>query len=289
VSYDAAEASVQDSSPVELVEIVRSDGVTHRHTSGSRDVEYGGQIYTAIPISRTSISVSMPGESDEDVSLTMPIDHPLVKRWTQQMTPPQRVSVSILRQNGGETRQIWAGDITSMACDRNVAKFRIPSRPGEWMMRAVSSVTVGRQCPHQLYDKMCRVSRTGSHGGLAHKVTATAIAVSGRNVTVDLGSTSRNNGWAESGEVRYPGTGESMTVGKQVDQNPGVSAVAVLTMQAPIIGLKTGDTIEVFAGCDWSIVTCDARFGNRQNYGGAWQKPDKNPFIPGRGGIKGSA
>lgn len=281
-----AEASSESSEPRELVRIVRSDGVTHHHTSASRDIVYEGNVYRAIPIQRGEIAVTMPGE-EKDLVLALPIDHPLCRRYTQQGVPPKRITCTIYRQNGGVTEQIWVGEITSMSAERGVAKFRVPSRAGEWMLRRIPTATVGRQCPHILYSAPCGVDRNGSHGGLAHKVATTVISVSGRDVTVDLGSTSRNGTWAEQGEVLHVGTTERMTVGRQTDLNPGTSAVARLTMQMQIVGMKVGDAVEIYRGCAHTIAACHSNFGNRDSFGGFPAMPTSDPFIPAGTGTEG--
>lgn len=286
MTFLAAEGSTQDSEPRELVVIARSDGPVYYLTSASSDITYNGQRYTALALERGEVAVTMPGE-EKELILTLPIDHALCRRWTQQAVPPRKVTVTVYRQNGGETEQIWIGDVTSMAAERGVSKFRVPSRAGEWMLRSLPSRMVGTKCPFVLYDSRCLVSREGSTGGVSHKVVTTVISVSGRVVTASLLSTSRNGTWSLNGELVHVPTGERMTVNNQADLNAGVSAVAQLTMQAPIVGMRAGDSIEVYAGCDWTIATCNTRFGNRQNFGGFNAMPLSNPFVPGSGGIRG--
>lgn len=265
---------------VELFKIERSDGVTYYHTSGVRDVEYDGQRWTAIAMDRSEVAIVMPGE-DEDMTLTLPIDHELCRRWVQMMTPPRSVAVTVWRQTSEGTDQIWYGEITDMGAERSVAKFRVPSSAGEWMLRQVPSVSVGRTCGVMLYSTPCGIAETGSHNNLAFRVSTTVIAVNGREVRVDLGSTSRNGDWAVHGIVRHVATGEAQTVDAQDDLSPGVSSVAVLTMRAPIPGMKVGDSVQILAGCDWTLKTCHEKFGNRQNFRGMPELDEANPFTPG--------
>lgn len=285
--YDA-EASAEDSEPRELVEISINDGVTiYRHTSATRDIVYAGERYTAIALARDAVMVTMPSESSNDVSLSLPIDHALCRRYTQQATPPKKIAVAIRRQNGGATEIVWAGFITSMAAEGRIARFRVPSRAGEWMLRTLPTATVGRKCPWVVYSDACGVSRTGSHGGLAFRVSTTVISVVGRKIRVDLGSTDRNGTWAEGGEVVHAATGERMTVGLQEDANPGVSGVADLTMQMAIIGLTAGNSVDIYRGCALTVADCETGFGNRQNFGGMPQMPTGNPFLPEGAGSDG--
>jgi hypothetical protein len=117
------------------------------------------------------------------------------------------------------------------------------------------------------------------------------ISVSGRDVRVDLtgvtaGDTYRAD-WAKFGEFVHVASGERMTIRLQTDLNPGVSTVADLSLQMPIVGLQIGDSVEVYAGCDWLVQTCNGKFGNKNNFGGFPELPTKNPFIPAGYGVAG--
>jgi hypothetical protein len=291
-AYDTAEASVEDSQPRELVSISINDGVTvYRHTSSVRDIVYGGNTYTAIPIERGPVTVTMP-DKEEDCVLTLPIDHALARRYTKYGTPPKKIAVTIYRQNGGITEQIWGGEISSMSCEGRVASFRIPSRAGQWMLRPIPAFTASRACPFFVFDSNCGVSRTGSGpSGLPHKVTTTVLYVNGRDVRVDLSTITASDplrsDWAEEGELLHVTTGERMTVYKQTDLGPGVSTVADLQLQAPIVGLAIGDSVEVYAGCPLDITTCNDKFDNKEAFGGLPQLPKKNPFTPAGWGVLG--
>ena len=292
MTFLSAAQSVQDSEPRELIEISINDGTTfHRHTSASRDILYGGNTFTAIPVERGEVAVTMPGD-EKDCILTLPIDHALVDRYCEQGNPPRKISVTIWRQDGGETEQIWAGEITSMNAERRVAKFRIPSRAGEWMLRPLPSTRAGRACPVFLYDSLCGVSRTGTGPtGLPHKVTTTVIYVDGNIVRVDLSTIPAGNAlrpdWARDGDLKHVATGEWLTIALQTDLSPGVSTVADLTLERPIVGVNVGDSVEVYAGCDMMIGTCDAKFGNKLNFRGFPHMPEENPFTPTSYGVGG--
>lgn len=289
MTFLSAAQSVQDSEPRELFTISVNDGVTvYRHTSATRDIIYGGNRYTSIAMERGEVAITMPGD-EKELILTLPIDHAFVRRWTAQAVPPRKVELTVYQQDGGETEQIWNGPITSMNADKSVAKFRVVSRAGEWMLRLLPKTTAGRECSNVLYDAACAVSRTGSFGGLAFKVTTTVIYVNGRDVRVDLGSTSRNGTWAEGGELLHTATGDRMTIALQTDLSPGVSAVADLRMQMPIYGLKVGDSVDVYAGCDHSIAVCRTKFDNKPNFRGFPSMPSQNPFTPAGYGPKGNA
>lgn len=283
------EPSVQDNNPRELVHIEINDGAgdEYFHTSASRDISYGGDIYTAIAMDRGALTVIVPNEETELV-LTLPIDHALVRRWPAQAAPPMKVVVTLMRMYPDDTvKTEWVGEIRDMASDGGAARFRIPSRAGQWMLKTVPSFTLSDQCVHALYDTRCAVSRTGSGpGGVAHKVTATIISKTGRDIKVDLATTDRNDDWALDGEIVHTSSGERRSVIAQSDIDPGVNGIATLTMNLPIPELVVGDSVDVYAGCDHDIDTCVEAFGNRQNYLGWHHKPARDFFSPVLGGTK---
>lgn len=292
MTFESAEGSVQDSEPRELFEFQISPptGVVYRHTSATRDIQYNGNFYTAIPIKRSAIGVLTTEAKEKEVEVLLPVDHALVRRYFAQGLPPKRISFTLRRQNGGQTETLWAGDVTSLSVSGGTARILIPSRAGAWMLRPIPSATITQSCPLILYSTLCGVSRAGSSpGGVAHQCVTTIISVNGRVIRVDLGDTDRNGTWAENGEVLHVASAERMTVRVQTDVDPGSSSVADLTMQSPIYGLKVGDTAHVFAGCDHAIAGlngCTPKFGNRQNYGGMPHLQDKNIFLPGSYGLR---
>lgn len=289
MTFLSAAQSVEDSEPRELVVIsINDDSTVYRHTSATRDIVYDGVLYTAIAIDRGEIAVTMPAV-ENDMILMLPIDHAVVRRYCQAGIPPKRVTVTVYRQDGGETEIIWVGDVTSMNAEGRVAKFRVPSRAGEWMLRPLPGVTAGRECGHLLYDTGCGVSRSGEGPtGTDHLIASTVIYANGRDVRVDLGHVARNGTWAENGELLHLDSGERMTISLQTDLNPGVSGVADLRMQMQIVGLSVGDTVWVFAGCDHSIEECRTKFDNKDRFLGFPQLPTKNPFIPAGYGAGGN-
>lgn len=276
------ESSPESSQPREVFTIAINGVATYRHTSASQDQVVGGSVYTALAMDREEIAITMP-DSEKEMKMTLPIDHPLVIRYCAAGSPPKRITVTVQRaQTGGEVETIWVGDVSSFSCDEGTASFLIPSRAGEWMLRAAGP-SVGIECPWVLYSTRCGVDRNGSYLSLAHKVTATVITINGRQITIDLGDIARKGSWALGGEMSF--AGESMTVLAQDDLAPyTLDSRSRLTLEAPLYGLTVGSSVTVYAGCDHTLAGeggCSLRFGNRQAYGGAAYLPEKDIFVPG--------
>ena len=270
--FDSDERSVQDSRPRELYTLVIGNQ-TYRLASGVRSISYGGNIYKAFQISRNEAGVSEETNSPKQLQITLPMSHPACQRYMAFGTPPKSCSVNIVRLqlNSGAAMAQWTGDIISIGFNRHMATFLVASTASRVMMR-VLGVTVGDQCSHALYDSMCTVDRN------AFKLTTTVLQVDGRKIKVDGGSGHLSPWWVY-GDAYHPGTGERMDIVSQQDLGPP-STVVWLTMQAPIVGLNTGDSVEVSPGCDHTITTgCFTKFNNKDNFGGMPSLPNFNPFV----------
>jgi hypothetical protein len=291
VSFDTTEASVQDSQPREYGEIVHGN-VTYRFSFASRDLVVGGVIYPAIAGTRGAQSPAGVGKAAE-MTITMPIDHAFCRRYTRNAVPPKLVTCTLWRQQSDlTTEQIWTGNILSMSVndDCTEASFNVRSRAASALLRVLPTVRAGRMCPYVWGDTLCGVDPDGTGPtGLPHKVTTTVTAIDGRIVRVNLSTIPAaddlRDGWATNGYFTDAASGEIMTILAHDDPSPGVSTLADLTLEAVISGLAVGSSVEVYAGCPREIVTCSAKFANKQRYGGEPQLPTKNPMAPQSYGV----
>lgn len=282
------EESEQDSSPRELVQITHGS-TTYRIATGTRDISYGGNVYTATAASRGELGVTTTTDPEKELTITLPIDHAFVRRYLQQGVPPRQITATVLRYySASVVEQLWVGEITAMSVDdRNTeATFRVPSRLGQSLVRRLPTITAGRLCPHMLYDDTCAIDRNGTNpDGIPYKLSTTVLHVSGREVRLDLSSVPVGNAhrsdWLVGGELVHTASGERMTIREQNDLNPGGSTVTVISMHLQIPVMKLGDNIEVYAGCKWDVTTCDQKFNNLPANGSYPYMPTGNPYVPG--------
>lgn len=277
------ESSVADSQPREFYEIVESASVTYRLASGVRDIDYGGNTFTASPAARTDIGV-VTTSGDLALVLTLPLAHGLAQRWPAQGSPPRQVTVTVYRKQmtSGAVEILQTGQIISMAIERHLARFQLQPRLTRQLARRVCSFTSQRLCPWTLYDPNCKLSDA------AFSITTTITDVNGRRIKVD-GSDGRfgDESYAVGGDVRHVTTGERQLVltesGVDVDGN------VTIDMQAPIPDIHVGDSVVIRAGCKHDIPTCGDKFANLVHYGGDPEMPTADLFIPGNKlGVYGS-
>lgn len=266
--------------PTEYCDIALSTGKTYRIASGNRDLQVGNLVYKAEPLMRTEISVPQASDSEGTLTLSLPSDHPAVERWFMLGVPPRQTAVTLWQkqERSGEVQRIWGGLVTSVSCDGGdddaIAKLLVPARSIDTMRRSLPTISNGRSCPHIWADTQCRIDRNN------FKRETTAILVDGRTVRVDMGAGHLGD-WAELGELVHVATGERMTVSKQTNLDPAHTNVADLEIELPIPELKTGDAVQIFAGCKRDLATCRDKYNNVINFGGSPRLPTRNLFLYG--------
>jgi len=282
------ESSSQDSEPRELFDIAHGT-TTYRLTSATRDLAFGGSVYTATANARGEIGRSASGDVKE-MSLFLPINHAFVRRYLQHGVPPMSPTCRLRRLYvpDNEIEQIWFGPIVSMSVDdmNATAEFRVASQVGRATRRILPTLTLSRSCSHTLYDATCGISRAATGpDGFPYKHTTTVNSVNGRDVRIDLTtvtpSHARRATWLVNGELVHVASGERRTIAAQADLAPGSSTLADVTLNLLIPGMKIGDAIEVYAGCAWDVATCDLKFGNIGKFSGCPYMPTSNPYVPG--------
>lgn len=270
MTYQADEESVEDGRPQEGFEFILPT-VTYRLTSGVKDVSIGGQTYRATTIERGAIDIKTDGDA-ADLEVPVLITHALPQRYLQLGVPPKRIDVNVYRKqlNSGDSVSVWTGRVVGMRCEKHVATFLIAQRLGDAAPRRIPTITVGRECPHVLYDTPCGVLRN------SFKVSTTVTAVDGAAVVVDSMGANPDQ-WAQWGELVHVASAERMTIADQTG--------TTIRMQVPIVGMQEGDEVEVYAGCDHTIATCLEKFANQNRFGGFPQLPKRNPFVSNGYGI----
>lgn len=133
--------------------------------------------------------------------------------------------------------------------------------PGALLDRAVAEET-SPGCRATLGDRRCRVAMAG------RRRFARVVAVSGVEVTVD-----RVEPVADAyggGMLRWFG-GANGGLESAVARSDGA---ALMLEAVPVFAATAGELVELVEGCDRTIATCAARFGNAANFRG-------EPHLPG--------
>lgn len=267
MTYADDSGSRESSEPREGIELILPS-VTYRLATGTRDRTINGQRFTASPSGREEIKLAT-SDNQADLVIQLPMKHPIPQRWLALGSPPKSLVANVyrLQLNSGEYRRIWTGYVTSIASTSNntVALLRVPSRDTALLDRRLPTITIGKSCPHTLYDRNCRVDRA------AFTQDANLADVQGRVVKVSTMGAHPDT-WAENGELLHVPSGERMTILSQVG--------TTITMHMPIPEMQVGHAVQVVAGCPHDIESCVVLFDNRVNFGGFPQLNSVNPVRP---------
>ncbi len=242
----------------------RRDGVALGFTSHDRDLLVDGLAYRAAPgMLPSSISVSDGFDADSvDVkgaltSGAIRADDLRAGRWdgaalTIFMTDWETPGTEILVVARGELGEV------SVSGEAFEAELKGPTAALE---RPVVEQT-SPECRAILGDARCRVDMAG------RVRLVRVVAWDGAAVTVDSAEPSANAyGY---GRMRWIG-GANSGLTSLVRSSAGDE---VTLREAPAFEPATGDLVELTEGCDRSLATCSARFGNAVNFRG-------EPHLPG--------
>lgn len=259
MSFNAVEISQHSGSPIELYEFYTT---THawRYTSADTSVAYLGYTYTAHPVQRGSFKQTRE-ILKAGLEVRMPRDSTLV---ADQIASPLigMMRLSIYRKHIGddEFKLWWAGRVNGTRFEGNEAVIACSPHTSSLSRYGVRR-PAQRMCPHAIYDAGC---------GLVEGVVGTAcvaLAITGSTLSAAELS-SKPDGWWVGGKVRF-GSSARMVV---------AHTGQVVTLSSPIVGLLPFGAFTVYPGCDHTPGTCDTKFSNIANYGGAPWLPIKSPF-----------
>lgn len=264
MTYSAIETSVQSGRPLELYEFTYG-ATAYRYTSADDDVVYGGNTYTAVPISRGAVEATSE-IARLALEITASRELPLLDLFST--AAPERVVLVTLRRlhsGDGEAIIIWMGRILNVTLNNASAEIHCES-----VYTSLKRVGLRRlyqkNCPHVLYETECAVNRA-SFGS-----SQTVVSITGTVIELDTLDTFASNYFA-GGYMEWespPGYFNQ----RSIRMNAGFD----VTVSFPLNGLAINDVVVVYPGCDHTLATCDAIFSNSENYGGMPYWPKKNPF-----------
>lgn len=264
MSYTAIETSAQSGRPVELYEFLNG-ATSYRYTSSDSDVSYGGNTYTAVPIARGAVEATSE-TARLSLEITCARDLPVLSLFAT-MPPESVVAVTLRRLHAGDGEAItlWMGRILNVTLNNSAAEIHCES-----VYTSLKRVGLRRMyqkgCPHVLYRAGCGLDSTD------FDLPRTVATVSGTTITMTT-MAGYADGYFAGGYIEWEsatGYFERRAIRSQVG--------AVVTIAFPLPGLAASDSVNLYPGCDHTLSTCEAKFGNRLNYGGQPYYPDKNPF-----------
>ena len=247
---------------VELYKIITAD-VTYYWNSSDEDIDYLGDTYTPVAISRTNMAQTEE-MSKNNLSLTVPYDNQLAILFLEDTTDLYP-TMTIFQKQDSTVLTWWKGRIVNAkANDGSVALecesvFTSMRRPG---LRAKYQ----RPCRHALYHRGCNLDKAD------FEVVATCTAASGVTLTVTEAGLLAD-GYYLGGMIRYNGkyrfilnhVGTTLTISRpHQDLNSDIALGNV--------------SVSIYPGCLRTRDVCNDKFNNLVNFGGFPWIPTNNPF-----------
>jgi uncharacterized phage protein (TIGR02218 family) len=238
--------------------VERRDGVTIGLTAHDRDLRLDGLVHRASPGMVPSAVVRSDGlEADTmDVAGALTAeaireDDLVAGRWDGA-----RVSVFAIDWRDGSGRvDLGSGMIGTVETQDGAFSAELMGAAAA-LDRPVAEET-SPECRAELGDRRCRVAMAG------RRRFARVVATEGAVVTLD-GAEPEADAYG-GGRLRWFTEGDVARIVR--------SSGATVTL-AHAVSAAAGTLVEVVEGCDKSIATCAARFGNAANFRG-------EPYLPG--------
>lgn len=162
----------------------------------------------------------------------------------------------------GAAGRIDLGEGTIGAVETKNGAFTAELRGASAALDRPVAEETSAECRAELGDKRCRVAMAG------RQRFASVVSVSGRVVTVEAAEPVANA--YGGGLVRWFGGVNSGLEGAIASSDGTV----VTLRTEPAFAALPGDLVALIEGCDKSLATCAARFGNARNFRG-------EPYLPG--------
>jgi len=283
-SFDEDERSASASRPIDLYTIQTTSAI-YRMTSHIIDVTYGGNVFTATTMSRDALKVEQDPTSNE-ITVHLPITHPLVQRYAAFGLPEQQVLVTLqrLQERSGVAIQQSSGFGQALTIEGHTALMRVPSTTNDALRVMLPVISAQKICNHRLFDRGCAPNPGGDwpigypfpgSGGpskaalaLTNTLISQTIAPGVVTLVVDSGSAVAGDYFQFGDVVRNGEVRQCLT---HLD--------AVLTINAPFIGAAPGDILTFYPGCAHTVDVCDSKFNNRINFGGHPLMNPANPWV----------
>lgn len=266
MSYDVAENSVHDASPVECYKFIGSFR-TYYYTSADTEQVVNGETYFPVAGSRGTVRAGTQSDDSLALEIMLPFNLDVVQDYAYAESPPA-LTLEVYRVHRGtdfatDWNLLWKGKVSSFNVDGRVAKVRVPSIFSRALQGDLPSAYYQAPCNHVLFDSLCKVNRA------SYSTTTTVTDASALSVNVlDDGAA---DGDLVAGEIVNNRTGERRLILGNLANT--------ISFSYPFVDMKVGDEVVVTAGCDHSFSTCKAKFSNGANFGGHPYIPADNPFA----------
>jgi uncharacterized phage protein (TIGR02218 family) len=264
----------QNAQPVSCYTFVRRDQVW-RYTDQPEDVTVDGVVYRAAVIAHGDLQKDDESAAGE-VPVTCAVSTPIVAALDDVIRSGPKVICTIRQTHrsgvGGVVTPASAVRFKGVVQSRRIAggdcTFTVASLAGvleKPMLRVITSPT----CNNAIYDRLCGVDKT------LYETTGCVITdIVGSVLTVAEAALQADGYYTAGPLVVEDGSaaGERLFVADHTGDQ-------LTLLHPPPAALAIGDAVTLYAGCDGTEATCDAKFANLDYFLGFPRVPVTNPFV----------
>lgn len=265
MSFESRETSIAAGKPIRLYLFERGL-LKWRVCNANRPVTYDGQEWLNRVIEDDGIRQT--GEVSADVTkITAQGDLEAAAQF-RPIAPNSEVAITIIDLHAGEIlgRVRFVGSVTDVTWPkRDRCEISILSI-NDSLEQTGLRLCWRRNCPHSVYDHNCKVDQN------AYRVGGVITAVGG--------ITLQSNALSGYPDEYFAGGFLEWNIADGEMDRRGITHHTgnEITLLGPTTGLRPGLSVAFFPGCAGTIAICDAKFNNKDNYGGFPQLAGKSPF-----------
>ena len=244
--------------------IERRDGIALGLTDHDRDLLIDGLVHRAAPGMTPSAIRRSDGLEADTMDITGALTSAaiteadlLAGRWDGA-----RVTLFAVDWSGADPTRVPLGIGTIGAVETQQQGFTAELRGASAALERPVVELTSPECRAELGDVRCRVPLAG------RRRMQRVIGVDGQTVTLDAVEPSGDA--YGGGLLRWIG-GANSGLHAAIAASDGTR---VTLRSDPALPVEAGDLVELIEGCDKSLATCAARFGNAANFRG-------EPYLPG--------
>lgn len=263
MTYQARETTVHAGAPVELYRFHRR-AECWPYTSADQPITLNAQTYAPVAISRGELE-----QGDEQSATTLEVHAYRGLAVAEQFVagnPPTPVELEVIRLHRGDAEpvQVFRGEVANCRFSGGEATLRCVSTQGA-LERQVPRPLYQRVCNHALYDPGCGLDPA------AWMTPGVVSAVNGVQITVPEAA-ALGADYLRAGFLRVTGGDARAFITKHL-------AGGALLLLNPLAELQVGTAVQLYAGCDRLVDTCQTKFNNLPNFFGFPFMPERNPFT----------
>ncbi len=267
MNYSQIEKSIATRQPVRLYEFSRG-ALRWLYNTSSESIKRQNKLFKSLAggLSDQGIITSDGGQSD-NFTIIAPPDIEIATLFLN-MPPSSRINLTVYNTHIGTNDIIpcWYGTVIGINYSEN-DRIKITSQTTDAMTNKPGATEVfTRQCNTLIYSKKCQVNKED------YKILGNILQTSITTVDV-VAAENLPDGWFNGGFFEYSiGDGEQDR--RFIESHLGKT----LTLWGGTQGLRIGQAVSLYPGCNRTTTDCTNKFSNILNYQGFPHIQGRSPF-----------